>query len=89
MYQKTRIFCQIQKIWPDRIFNPEKEDMSGKNRTYGNPTLEDIMPAGNEQNWAAYTVYKHYSTLLMYEPQLAGALHKLNKVASLLEVPVI
>ena len=33
-------FCQIKKIHPDRISNPEKEDMSGKNQTYGNPNLK-------------------------------------------------
>ena len=38
---KTRTFCQIQNIRPDRIFNPEKEDMSGKNRMYGIPTLDN------------------------------------------------
>ena len=35
---KTWTFFQIGKIRPDRIFNPEKEDMSGKNRTYGKHT---------------------------------------------------
>ena len=36
---KTQTFCQIQKICLDRIFNPEKEDMSRKDRTYGNTKL--------------------------------------------------
>ena len=40
MYKRKnpQTFCQIQKIRLDSFFNPEKEDMSGKNQTYGNPT---------------------------------------------------
>ena len=30
-------FFKIQKICPDKIFNPVKEDMFRKNQTYGNP----------------------------------------------------
>ena len=50
IYTKTRKFRQIQEIRADSIFNPEKEDMSGKNRTYGNPKL------------GAYRISSHSST---------------------------
>ena len=36
---KSWTFSKIKKICPDRIFNPKREDISGKNRTYGNPSV--------------------------------------------------
>ena len=36
-------FAKLKKICPDRICNPEKEDMSGKTQTYGNPNIIPVI----------------------------------------------
>jgi hypothetical protein len=54
--QKSRHFCEIKKSPWGTILMPEKEDMSCKTRTYGNPRLMETAEEDKEAEVVAVAV---------------------------------